>query len=347
MATSRTLTRLASALVLAAALTSAPVAGHADTTAASAAATDHRPPVVIFDSDMDFDDAATLAYLAQEDRLGRIDLRAVTVTNNGNGLPGRAIRHARCLVQRLGLDDVRVADGSDTAPNAFPDELRQTFDRVFEDVLAGCTASEAPSRVRASELIRQIMARDPSAHVIATGPLSNVAAARLGPDRVTSMGGAVRVTGNLCCGTPPEFDGSQEFNYWIDPPASRAALRSLARLVPLDATNDVPITPRFVQLLGAEGRTPAAEIVFGLVSHPEVTPLIELGIMSWWDPLTAMSVIHRGIVSFETGRLDVVTTGPQAGRTVLSPTGRPVVFATAANAVDFEQRFLDTLNGIR
>jgi purine nucleosidase len=307
--------------------------------------TETRPPVVIFDSDMDFDDAATLAYLAQEDRLGRIDLRAVTVTNNGNGLPGRAIRHARCLLERLGLNDVPVADGSDTAPNAFPAELRQTFDRVFEDVLAGCTASEAPSRVRASELIRQIVARHPAAHVIATGPLSNVVAARLEPRRVTSMGGAVRVGGNLCCGTPPEFDGSQEFNFWIDPPASRAALRSLARLVPLDATNDVPITPQFVQRLGAEGRTAAADIVFGLVSHPEVAPLVEAGIMSWWDPLTAMSTIHRGIVTFETGRLDVITTGAQAGRTVLSPTGRTVVFATAADAVDFEERFLTTLNG--
>ncbi|WP_053207601.1 nucleoside hydrolase [Jiangella muralis] len=343
---SRTFTRVTAALVLAAALTTAPVTGHAAPAPADTT-TEPQPPVVIFDSDMDFDDAATLAYLAQEDRLGRIDLRAVTVTNNGNGLPGRAIRHARCLLQRLGLRDVQVADGSDTAPNAFPAELRQTFDRVFEDVLAGCTASEAPSRIRASELIRQIVARDPAAHVVATGPLSNITAARLGPNRVTSMGGAVRVTGNLCCGTPPEFDGSQEFNYWIDPPASRAALRNLARLVPLDATNDVPITPQFVQHLGAERRTPAADIVYGLVSHPEVAPLIDLGIMSWWDPLTAMSIIHRGIVTFETGRLDVITTGPQAGRTVLSPTGWPVVFATAANAADFEQRFLTTLNGNR
>lgn len=344
MPASRTLIRVASTLVLATALTSAPVAAHAD---AAPEAAGHRAPAVIFDSDMDFDDAATLAYLAQEDRLGRIDLRAVTVTNNGNGLPGRAIRHARCLLERLGLDDVQVADGSDTAPNAFPDELRQTFDRVFEDVLAGCTASEAPSRIRASELIRRLVARDPAVHVIATGPMSNIAAARPGPHRVTSMGGAVRVGGNLCCGTPPEFDGSQEFNYWIDPPASRAALSSLARLVPLDATNDVPITPQFVQRLGAEGRTPAAGIVHGLVSHPEVAPLVEQGIMSWWDPLTAMSVIHRGIVTFETGRLDVVTTGPQAGRTVLSPTGRRVVFATAADTARFEELFLTTLNGSR
>jgi hypothetical protein len=67
-----------------------------------------RPPAVVFDTDMDFDDAATLAYLAQEHRAGRIELRAITVTNSGAGLPGRAIRHARCLAERLGLSGVRI-----------------------------------------------------------------------------------------------------------------------------------------------------------------------------------------------------------------------------------------------
>jgi len=39
---------------------------------------------------MDFDDAAALAYLSQEHKNGRIQLRAVTVTNSGVGLPGLA-----------------------------------------------------------------------------------------------------------------------------------------------------------------------------------------------------------------------------------------------------------------
>jgi purine nucleosidase len=306
------------------------------------------PPVVIFDSDMDFDDAATLAYLAQEDRLGRIDLRAVTVVNNGAGLPGRAIRHARCLVERLGLDGVQIADGSSTAPNAFPSELRQTFDRVLESVLPGCTASEAPSRVPAPDLIERTLAAEPNARLIVTGPLSNAAAASpAAARRVTSMGGAVRVGGGLCCGTPPEFDGSQEFNYWIDPASARAVLRNATapvRLVPLDATNDVPITTAFVDRLRSTADTTAANIVLGIVTHPEVAPFIAEGQLFWWDPLAAMSAIHNGIVDFDAGRLDVVQDGPSMGRTVLSQTGRPAWFGTAADTAAFEQRFIETLN---
>ena len=60
-----------------------------------AATTTTTPPVpVVFDTDLDFDDAAALAYLSQEHKMGRIQLRAVTITNRG---PVRAAlpRHAQ------------------------------------------------------------------------------------------------------------------------------------------------------------------------------------------------------------------------------------------------------------
>ncbi|MGP3962067.1 nucleoside hydrolase [Nonomuraea sp. 3N208] len=330
--------RILLSLVLAAAtLAMLPVAAHA------------RPPAIIFDTDMDFDDAATLAYLAQEHKAGRIDLRAITVTNNGAGLPGRAIRHARCLAERLGLRNVWIADGSGTAPNSFPAELRQLFDRVLTAATPGCAGDETPSRLRAPELIRKVLRDDPSAQIIATGPLSNPAAALpSSASRLTSMGGAVKVAGNLCCGTPPEFDGTQEFNYWLDPAAARAVLtqsRGTVRMVPLDAANEVPITSVFLDRLGADHRTPAAGTVLEIVTHPEVQPLIADGLLYWWDPLAAMSAIRPGHVEFTSGRIDVVLDGPSAGRTFLSPSGRLLGYGTAADTAAFEQRFLDTLNG--
>lgn len=328
------------------------ISAHTPTHARPAFATDHRPPAVIFDSDMDFDDAAALAYLAQEDRLGRIDLRAVTVANNGMGLPGKAIRHARCLLNRLGLEDVAVADGSGTAPNAFPEGLRLAVDGVLSDVFAGCTASQAPSQVRAPVLIRRILTKDPTARLVVTGPLSNVAAALpTSARRLTSMGGAIRVMGNLCCGTPPQFDGSQEFNFWIDPPAVRTVLRtntaSMA-LVPLDTTNNIPVHHEFLDRLRADHQTPAADLVLSIVTHPSLADLISIGGVYWWDPVAAASTVHDDLVTFETRPVDVVTHGPSAGRTVLSRTGRRVVaIGIDADAAAFEQRFLDTLNGRR
>ena len=77
-------------------------------------------PPLIFDTDMDFDDAAALAYLCQQHKRGEIDLRAVTVTNNGAGVPGNAIRHARCILAECGLSHIPVADGSDTGVSPTP-----------------------------------------------------------------------------------------------------------------------------------------------------------------------------------------------------------------------------------
>ncbi|GAA2209537.1 nucleoside hydrolase [Nonomuraea monospora] len=308
-----------------------------------------RPPAVIFDTDMDFDDAATLAYLAQEHRAGRIDLRAITVTNGGAGLPGRAIRHARCLAERLGLRGVRIADGSGTGPNSFPADLRQLFDRVLTAATPGCAGDDTPSAVRAPDLIRKLLRDDPATRIIVTGPLTNPAAALPHSAAVlTSMGGAVHVPGNLCCGTPAEFDGTQEFNYWLDPAAARAVLtgsRGAVRMVSLDAANEVPITAAFLDRLAADHGTPAADTVLEIVTHPEVLPLIEQNLLYWWDPLAAMSAVRPGHVEFTYGRVDVVLNGPSAGRTVLSPSGGLIRYGTAAGTAAFEQRFLDTLNG--
>lgn len=210
------------------------------------AAAHPRPPAVIFDTDMDFDDAATLAYLSQEHRAGRIELRAITVTSAGAGLPGRAIRYARCLADRLGLRGVAIADDSRTGPHSFPADLRELFDRVLTAATPGCAGDESPSRTRAPELIRQLVREDPGIPVIATEPLTSLAAALPhSPARLTSMGGAVHVPGNLCCGTPPEFDGTQEFNYWLDPGAARSVVTrgtGVFRMVSLDAANEVLIT---------------------------------------------------------------------------------------------------------
>lgn len=59
----------------------------------------------------------------------------MTVTNSGAGLPGLAIQNARCLMARFGLGHVPVADGSPTAPNMTPPELRLAVQAVLSSVL--------------------------------------------------------------------------------------------------------------------------------------------------------------------------------------------------------------------
>ena len=329
---------------------------------AGARTTVAAPVPVVFDTDMDFDDAAALAYLSQEHKLGRINLRAVTLTNSGVGLPGLAIHNARCILRRFGLSNIPVADGSPTAPHLAPPELRVTIQSVFTTVLLGCLESLQSSPTSAPQLLVNAIRGAPArVVVVATGPLSNVAAAiRLDAagspttslaDRIAHtyvMGGAVRVPGNACCTTTLGTDGSQELNAWIDPKAAKATFSALPEgsvsLVPLDATRFVPVRAAFVDRLRADQRTPEARLVAAIATHPVVT-VSSLAGAHWWDPLAAMAAVRGGVVGYEDLRIVVVQDGAQSGRTAVAPEGRLLHVGVSANQVLFEQRFLDTLNG--
>ncbi len=316
------------------------------------------PVPVIYDSDMDFDDSSTLALLCEEHKLGRIDLRAVTVANNGFGEPHRALRHARSLLDQCGLPGVPIADGSTGAGvHPAPPELVATIENVLTAALGDAGRPAPPSRLTATQLIALAARTAPrKVVVLATGPLTNLAGA-LASDRVRDrverihvMGGALAVPGNLYGSALPGFDNSQEFNMWMDPASAQQVLArarpGTVRLVPLDATRFVPITPAFVARLAADQNAPGARLAYRIASQPELTALIDLGVMYWWDALAAMSVVHDGIVTVQRQvPISVVQDGEQSGRTVTADGGTLVRAAFEADRVTFEQTFLDSLNG--
>ena len=321
---------------------------------------DHREiSRFIIDTDMDNDDAAAIAYMCQEHLLGHIQLLGVSITNNGAGLPGKAVKHARCLLAQCGLPDLPVADADLPAPNAFPDEIRDSVDGTLENVFAGCNASDAPSAVSAPDLLR-LLARSHGprrVNLLATGPLSNVAQAlhdssdgsfRDDVGAAFVMGGAVHVGGNLCCGVPPGFDNSQEFNFWIDAAAVSDTFNLLrpgtVTLIPLDATNFVPLTESFDALLQVNPRTGAARFVAAMVADPGVADGVPAGFLFWWDPLAAVAATTDNVVRYESDRIAVVQSGPQQGALVVSSTGAAIRVGISADQHRFETLFRHRLN---
>jgi inosine-uridine nucleoside N-ribohydrolase len=322
-------------------------------------------PPVVFDSDMDFDDTAALAYLAGEHKLGRIELRAVTVTNNGGGLPVQGLLHARCLLARFGLEDVPVADGAPTGPNAFPDFVRNLIDLIISSALSDCVLSPEPSSQGAAQLLAsEITETDRPLTLLSTGPLTNVAEAlaalpkqslERGLAGVITMGGAVHVPGELLA-PDPRFDGTQTVNYWVDPHAAHTVLQltpdGRLTMVPHDATNFVPITIDFLDRLTAEATAPEAGYVSALMSHPIVRGGIQAGRSAfWWDPLAAVALDEQSgkIIDYDWERIDIVEEGPSAGRTLAVAPNEPgtwLKLAVSADQAAFETRFLNTLNGV-
>nr|BFF20500.1 hypothetical protein GCM10025730_40210 [Promicromonospora thailandica] len=252
-----------------------------------------------------------------------------------------------------------VADGSEQWVNEPPPEARVLFEQVLSGALDDADVPDRPGDLPAADLIaRTVRAAHRPVTVLTTGPLSNLAAAldRMSPrtverrlGRVVVMGGAFDVGGNLFGSTTEGFDNTQEVNLWIDPGAADRVLAGVpharVRVVALDATDHAPITAAYVDRLGARAATYEARTVHAIVTQPGMPELVELGVMYWWDALAAVSLVTGEAVDYRVRPVDVVRSGPSAGRTVEVPDGTPQHVSTAGDGALFEDLFLAGLNG--
>jgi purine nucleosidase len=313
-------------------------------------------PVVIADIDADYDDIAALGYLCQEHKLGHLSLKAVTVTVAGAGRPGKAIQHARCMLEQCGLTSVPVADSTAVGANIFPVAIRDDVDAVLGAVFSTCTQSAEPSKTSAPDLIAATAAASASKVTLLTfGPLTNVALAlakdgklKERVERVSVMGGAVHVPGNLCCGAEKGFSMTPEFNIWSDPVAAQASFQAfgpLLELVSLDATQFVPVTTTFLQKIGGDHHTKEADVVAGIAASKSFVDGAAGGFLYWWDPLNAVSAMTPGLVAFKEEGVTVVQAGADIGQTKPAADGVKIRVGGKTDGAKFEQLFLETLNG--
>lgn len=203
---------------------------------------------LVADVDTGIDDMLALMYLAGLHRMGEIELAGVTATA-GNTTVCQAARNSRWVLDLCGLPDVPVAAGYG-APLRVP--LTTTPETHGEFGLGFArppSASACDAAGAAPGLWDRVLADGP-ASLLVTGPLTTVArhpelASRF--DAVTVMGGAVDHPGNTT--------RTAEWNFWVDPDATREVLDSGLRLTlcPLDVTETVTVDPSHVESWGLGG----------------------------------------------------------------------------------------------
>jgi pyrimidine-specific ribonucleoside hydrolase len=189
-------------------------------------------------------------------------------------------------------------------------------------------------------------------HLIALGPLTNVAEAleadptfTANVQAITIMGGAVNVPGNVRLALDNGNEWA-EWNIYADPHAAALVFASGApiTLVPLDATQYAPATLDFYHRLGQDRTTPAAEFIHRVLTQKEND--LRAGWYYFWDALTAAIVTDESLATFQDMSLVAIDDeGPQSGRTAVSDGGHTVRVATFADQARFEALFLDALNG--
>lgn len=294
---------------------------------------------VIVDSDGAFDDIKAIVYLLEQP-----DFEVIALTLSGTGIAHcpEAAYNVSALLERIGAPQIPVACGR-TTPLAGNNEAPPAW-RNAADTLGGVDLPEPRplDELDAPDLLAEaIKSADDKVTIVALGPLTNVAEAlNTDPEILTDvemmylMGGAVDVGGNVLYGNP-----DAEFNIWADPTAADMVFATEVpiTLIPLDATNYLPVTPYLYE--AAEVHRDFSAVSAFTADYLSVTPF--LGGIYHWDELAAVATIDESVVTIE----DRLLTIDVEGATIEDAAGRPVRVATAADRRTFESHFYGTIFG--
>lgn len=305
---------------------------------------------VIFDHDGGIDDLLSLLLLL---RLPSIDVIGVTITP-ADCYPDDALKSTRKLLVLTGNTHIPVCVGNKYGQNPFPPEWRAQpkmchalplMLRTPHDVVQ---VSEMPAHEWIAETL---VNRQDQVTVLMTGPATNLTEAyTLQPtikssiEKVIWMGGAIDVKGNVAM---HDHNGSAEWNAYWDPTATHSLVHSGLNvlLVPLDATNALPVDWSFLTAL-ASANTPVSDLA-GQFWAATVTaiPSYEFTYFLWDILSTCMVSLPDEKCVITRGCLTVGTTTPNAGQTMRDSAGASISWVESVDADYVRQMVIHYLSG--
>ncbi len=307
---------------------------------------------ILIDTDMAIDDWLAILYLL---RHPQADVRAITVAATGEAHARPGERNARRLLALARHPSIPTRAGS-----PFPLVGRRVFPLIIRLMMDACLFLRLPAPLKAVStgqnaldvIVQTLQACADPVTIVALGPLTNLAQALQQQPQLAEkiggifiMGGALQVPGNLASVNPAlRANTHAEWNIYIDPQAANIVFGCGApvTLVPLDATNQVPLTAGLLAKLAGQARHPAAKF-----SHQALARIFRLSNgreFYFWDPLAAAAALQPELLQLETRLVRVIEDdGSECGRVIESPAGYPIHVAFGADAQAFERVYLEIL----
>jgi inosine-uridine nucleoside N-ribohydrolase len=285
-----------------------------------------------------------------------IHVEAITIENGMAHVPAGG-RNVLRLLALAGRNDIPVFLGRNTplsGSQEFPAEWRHASDELPGITLPEPARSVDP-RSAADYLTKRLLDAVHPVQVLTLGPLTNLAevfsrtprAARAGRQLVI-LGGAVGVSGNLGDGGFFKTENvAAEWNMFIDPAAAKTVFASVApiRLVPLDATQRVPIDMALFEQIKSRAGTPLANFVAQVLTINR--EMIRLGFYFARDPLAATVLANPAVVTFRPLAIEISNKANELGRTAEIKNHRPnAQVAVDADNLRFRDVFMTAL-GVR
>ena len=263
------------------------------------------PIPAILDCDTGHDDAMAILLAA-----GTLDLRGVTTVHGNASVENTTINTCKVL-ELAGLAQVPVAVGA-------PQPLKRHMSHA--PGVHGITGMDGPDLPSPSmqpvgepavEFIARMATAVEGLHLVATGPLTNIAAALQAyrGDLASRIAGISLMGGSTGLGNATAV---AEFNIWADPDAADVVFRSAIpiKMVGLNVTRQVPATPGHRQRIRALG-TRTAYAVAELLDFFSEQLQRRYGLpgASMHDPLAVAALDDLRVLRFESMQVDIELSG--------------------------------------
>ncbi len=300
------------------------------------------PKQIIVDTDAGPDDLLALGYLLVHPS---IQVEAITVSYGLADVDRGAINIARIVAAfAKGHIPVYMGHSKPSVGNAsYPQQWRK-----LSNELPGVSLPKAfipPQEEHAVSFLQRRLSRTTRpVQVLALGSLTNLAAiareSAPAMEELIIMGGAISVAGNVK--DSEEFVSpttNAEWNFYTDPLAASKVFSSdfPITLIPLDATNQVPVKIPFIDQFTKMARCPIGRMTSQVLEA--IRPHAEKGVFYAWDPLAAVYLVHPDVVSLLRFPVTVEASGPNAGISRKSETGSDISVAMSAKGELFMHYF--------
>ncbi|MCW8090596.1 nucleoside hydrolase [Alteromonas sp. ASW11-130] len=306
---------------------------------------------MIFDHDGGIDDLLSLLLLLT---MEHIEVVGITITP-ADCYPEDALTSTLKILSLTNNESIPVALGNLAGLNPFPADWRAQpkFCHALPVMLrtkeARANVVDEPAHVWVAKYLQNACEQ---VTVLMTGPATNLAYVIEGHSeyknnigQVIWMGGAIRVKGNVAM---HDSDGSQEWNAYWDPQATKVLIESGVNLclVPLDATNSLPIDRQFLFEL-SNVKTELADLAGQFwAATTTAIPTYEFTYFMWDILATALLGVSESCWQTTSTHVSVELTSPRAGTISCaeSSAGSRIEWVQSINAEQVRQYVIRQFN---
>jgi len=266
-----------------------------------------------------------------------------------------AIESTYKILQLFGKENIAIGRSDCCPVNAFPSAWRAS--PMIVNALPLLINLKTPKNLydmpEASHLlIKKLSEATQKVTIIMTGPCSNlVKALKTAPEiknkieKIVWMAGAFKTNGNV---QTYMHNGTAEWNVFWDPISSKELFEMALPLIciPLDVTNNVPVTKDFLSVLAKQSEIPLSNLAGQLWASTLDTIPGYYYTYFMWDILASSYLAIPHEFTVEKVKAVVCLNPPNAGQTMIDKEGYYVEIATHINKNIFYNYILEQFKKI-